>query len=257
MLPSKRSNYIASLCLGLGLLVAPPAWADATYQVTPSTLNLDPIGSGANDSFQVISTGDEPVAVEIHVTGRQVDIDGNEVQPRAEDDFIVYPPQILLQPGESQTVRISWLGEPNPESELAYRIITEQLPIQLSQQAANATSATIAITALFRYVTSVYITPDTAEPNVILESASHQNENGQDQLVLQFHNQGTAHQLLTDLTLTLNSGGQTVKLSPEQLEGVNGQNVLAQHQRRFVIPWPSGLPVGSVSAEFTIQTEIN
>lgn len=255
MSPSERLNWIAGAWLGIGLLTTSPAWADATYQVRPPTITLDPIGSGASSSFEIVSTGDEPVAVEIHAVERQMDVNGAETQADAADYFIIYPPQILLQPGEAQTVRVSWLGNPTPESELAYRIITEQLPIQMAPELLEGASPNIAITALYRFISSVYITPQDAASHIVLESASHQTQNGQDQLVLLFHNQGTAHQLLTSLDLTLTAGGQRVQLAPEQLEGVSGENILAQHQRRFAIPWPSGLPVGPISAEFTIQTD--
>lgn len=254
-------KWMASIWLGFGLLTAPSAWADSSYQIQPAAINLNPVGSGASASFQVISTGNEPVAVEIHMTDRQVDDYGTETNSDAEDNFAIYPPQILLQPGESQTVRITWLGEPNPDHELAYRVITEQLPVQLTAPPSDATAYNTAITVLFRYIASVYIIPENAASNIVLESASHRNENGQDQLVLVFNNQGTAHQLLSDLNLTLSSlavGGQgqadsTIRLGAEQLQGVAGENILAQHQRQFIIPWPANLPVGPVSADFTIN----
>ncbi len=246
---------LASLLLGVGALMAPPSWADATYQLSPSSLTLEPSGSRSTGSFQVRSTGDEPVAVEIRVTERQMDLNGKETRPDAEDDFVVYPPQILLQPGQVQTVRVTWLGDPTPANELPFRLIAEQLPIALDKPEAEVTTAVVRINALYNFVASLYVTPRGVSSNVVLESASHQNINGQDALVVQFHNQGTAHQLLTGLHLSLTSGtgGQTVTLNPEQLQGVSGENLLAQNQRQFTVPWPAGLPVGPVTATFALQ----
>ncbi|MGB3516123.1 MAG: fimbria/pilus periplasmic chaperone [Elainellaceae cyanobacterium] len=246
---------LASLLLGAGALMAPPSWADATYQLSPSSLILEPSGSRSTGSFQVRSTGDEPVAVEIRVTERQMDLNGRETRPDAEDDFMIYPPQILLQPGQVQTVRVTWLGEPNPAYELPFRLIAEQLPIAFDQPDVEVTTPVVRINALYNYVASLYISPRGGNSNVVLESASHQNINGQDALVVQFHNQGTAHQLLTGLHLTLTSGAgeQTVTLTPEQLQGVSGENLLAQNQRQFTIPWPAGLPVGPVTATFDLR----
>ncbi|MGG6241887.1 fimbrial biogenesis chaperone [Nodosilinea sp. AN01ver1] len=249
-----RVGCLASLLVGAGALVAPPSWADATYQLSPSSLTLEPSGSRSTGLFQVRSTGDEPVAVEIRVTERQMDLQGTETRPDAEDDFVVYPPQILLQPGQVQTVRVTWLGEPNPEHELPYRLIAEQLPIDLDEPEAAVTTAVVRINALYNYVASLYISPRGSSPNIVLESASHQTINGQNALVLQFNNQGTAHQVMTGLHLTLTAaGGQTITLSPEQLQGVSGENMLAQHQRQFTLPWPDGFPVGPVSATFDLR----
>ncbi len=246
---------LASLLLGAGALMAPPSWADATYQLSPSSLTLEPSGSRSTGSFQVRSTGDEPVAIEIRVTERQMDLNGKETRPDAEDDFVVYPPQILLQPGQVQTVRVTWLGEPNPTHELPFRLMAEQLSIAFDEPEAEVTTAVVRINALYNFVASLYVAPRGVSPNVVLESASHQNINGQDALVVQFHNQGTAHQLLTGLHLTLTprAGGQTVTLNPEQLQGVSGENLLAQNQRQFTVPWPAGLPVGPVTATFDLQ----
>ncbi|WP_008313431.1 molecular chaperone [Leptolyngbya sp. PCC 6406] len=255
-----RVGCIASMFMGLGLLTAQPGWAGPTYQLSPASLILEPSGNRSTGAFQVTSTGDEPVALEIRITDRQMDADGNESRADAEDDFVVYPPQILLQPGAVQTVRVTWLGEPNPDQELAFRLITEQLYIDLNLPVLEVTTPVVNITALYNYVASLYVTPRGAASDVVLDSARHQSINGADALVLQFNNQGTAHQLLTGLHLNLTplgAGGQpqaaAVFLTPEQLQGISGENILAQGQRQFTLPWPAGLPVGPVSATFELR----
>jgi len=256
MKPLTRLGCLASACISAGLLLASPGWAGPTYQLSPSNLTLEPSGSRASGSFRVRSTGDEPVAIEIRVTERQVDLQGNETRPEAKADFVVYPPQILLQPGESQTVRVTWLGDPTPAHELPYRLIAEQLPIDLDQPDVEVTAPVVSINALYNYVASLYIAPRGVSPGVVLESADHQTIQGEDVLVLQFNNQGTAHQVLRGLRLTLTPQGQqkaAIVLSPEQLPGVSGENVLAQHQRQFILPWPDGLPIGPVTATFDLQ----
>ncbi|MFQ4137366.1 molecular chaperone [Nodosilinea sp. PGN35] len=244
---------LASLLLGAGALMAPASWADATYQLTPSSLTLEPSGARSTGSFQVRSTGDQPVAIEIRVTERQIDLHGRETRPDAEDHFIVYPPQILLQPGQAQTVRVTWLGEPTPTHELPFRLIAEQLPIALDRPEVSVTTPVVRINALYKYVASLYVTPQGGRPDVVLTGVSHQTAGGQDALVVQFHNRGTAHQLLTGLHLTLGAGGQTVTLGPSQLPGISGENLLAQNQRQFTVPWPAGLPVGPVTATFELR----
>jgi fimbrial chaperone protein len=182
-----------------------------------------------------------------------MDLNGRETRPDAEDDFIIYPPQILLQPGQVQTVRVTWLGEPNLAHELPFRLIAEQLPITLDQPEAVVTTPVVRVNALYNYVASLFVRPQGSSPNVVLESTRHQNINGQNVLVVQFHNQGTAHRVLAGLHLTLEAGGQTVTLRPDQLQGVSGENLLAQNQRQFTVPWPAGLPVGPVTATFDLR----
>ncbi|MGK7892002.1 MAG: molecular chaperone [Leptolyngbyaceae cyanobacterium] len=247
-----QSSWLAAGLLGIGMMTASPVLAGGSYQLSPNSMTLSPNGSRATGVFQVTSTGTEPVAIEVRIYERQMDINGVEARPDAEEEFMVYPPQILLQPGETQTIRVTWLGEPDVFSEQAYRLITEQLPINLDTSGTAPSDIQVGITALYRYVASVYVSPRGAESDVQL-NANHEVRDGSDALVLSFDNQGTAHQLLSDLTLTLTAGNDQVELGPDQLRGVAGENVLAQHQREFVLPWPEALPVGAVDATFDIS----
>jgi fimbrial chaperone protein len=255
-----RFKWTLPLALGLSLLGADAAFAGAAFRISPLQMVFTPSGSGATRSFRVDSTGDQPVAVEIKMAKRQVNLDGTETQPSAEDDFVVYPPQMLLKPGTSQTVRVTWLGDPNPSTELAYRIIAEQLPINLPEVEQNQGGATIKIKALFRYVGSIFITPQKVAPKVVLEQAACQSGPGKaNQLMLTFANQGTVHTYLSGLKLHLAPTGQeskVVHLAPEQLKGVAGVNLLAGSKRQFLLACPTDFPIGPVSATFEFEANL-
>ena len=246
--------------LVISLLASQPSLASLLFYLSPMIGNLSPVGKDASKAFQVVNTSQEQsVAVELYLAKREVGIDGTEtyVRETAEEDFLLYPPQTFLKPGEAQTVRVSWVGEPDPSHELAYRLIAEQVPLDTNPQPSNVNNRQVNITTLVRYGGSIYITPEDAVANVVLESAVHKTGKGEsDRLVLTFHNLGTAHALLQNLTLTIVSQeqpGKSVQLKPADLPGVSGENILAHHQRRFTIPWPSELPVGSVDVTFEHQ----
>ncbi|MBC8123564.1 MAG: molecular chaperone [Gemmatimonadaceae bacterium] len=216
---------------------------------------FEPAGNRSTQTFEVESMGDQPVAVQLHLVSRQVALDGTETNPDAEDDFLIYPPQILLRPGQSQTVRVSWVGDANPKQELAYRLITEQVPIDLEQQTVQTNGISVKINTVFRYVGSLFITPRGAAPQLSIGAATHhQSKERTDQLAVTVENRGTAHQLLKALKLTVTAIDQsgrrlpnaTVQLSEEQLQAIRGENLLAGHSRLFFIPWPEQLPVGPV-----------
>lgn len=251
-------KWIAPVVLGMSLLSTAPALAGAAFRLNPPRMTFAPSGSGATRSFQIESTGDQPVAVEIRMTKREVDLAGKETQPDAEEDFAVYPTQILLKPGELQTVRVTWLGDPNPSRELSYRIIAEQLPINLPVVQQTQNGVQINVKALYIYVGSVYITPAKVSPKVVVEQAVCQlGKDNSNELSLILNNQGTVHTYLTDLNLHVSptnsdakSAGNTVHLTPQQLPGINGENLLAGNKRHFTLPCPTGFPVGPVSINF-------
>ena len=36
-------------------------------------------------------------------------VNGEEVDVAADDDFIIFPPQMIIHPGQTQTLRIQWV----------------------------------------------------------------------------------------------------------------------------------------------------
>ena len=222
------------------------------FQLSPISQVFEPIGSNATKSYEVINDGDERIAVEVSVVERDMDIDGQEFYTSADEDFLIYPPQMILGPQEVQTVRVTWLGDPQPSEELAYRLVAEQLPINLVDPSAEVVDRpTGSIQILMRYLGSLYVRPDNVEADVQLVSVENMtNEVGEAQVAITLTNQGTASARLRDLQVTLDAQGNQVELAPEQLEGMAGHVILAGHQRRFVLPRPTNLPSGPLTAIF-------
>jgi fimbrial chaperone protein len=244
--------FILPLCLGMNLLSISSALAGAMFQLDPPSREFAPSGGGATQSFEIISNGDQPVAVQIQVTKRVVALDGIETNPIEENDFLVYPPQIVVEPGKQQTIKVTWLGDPNPAKELSYRLIAEQVPVNLTEVTATQQKVAASVKILFKYGGAIYITPNNAAPRLVIESASPQKtKDGKDELVLTLENQGTAHQLLRGIKIVLTPNqGQAIKLTKDQLKEIETQNVLAGNKRQFVLPWPKELPVSPVTATF-------
>lgn len=250
----KKLGLFLSLFLGCSLFNSLPVLAGGSFELKPILTEFSPSGSAATQSFVINSTGDKPVAVQLGMATREISLDGTETNVDADDQFLIYPPQLVIPPGEQQAVRITWLGDPNPAKELAFRIIAEQVPVDLTTVTVRSKEGNTAlIKVLFRYRGSVYIRPEGVAPKLIVENANAQkSKTGADQLVINVANQGTAHQFLQILKVTVKAGsGQSVTLAGvKQLEGVLGENILADSKRQFILPWPKELPVGPVTATF-------
>lgn len=220
------------------------------FEVTPITKDFEPSGRGANQSFQITNDRDEQVTVSVSVATREVDVNGNEIH-RVTADFSVFPTEIVLPPRGTQVVRARWVGDANPKNELAYRLIAEETPVKQRRDTPGA-----AIYMTVRYVGSLYIVPKGARGDVKVASAQHTVADGKPMLELVLENRGTGHVIMEDPTLKVTVGGVTKELSTAALEGsLAGENVLAQHSRRFAVAWPEGLPQGAVTADlaFTAQ----
>jgi len=217
------------------------------YKLIPFSAELSPMGKLSRQVFRLENNGNKPIAIELRTFARAMDIHGVDILEPADKDFIIYPAQTIIMPGKSQAVRVDWIGEKNISKELAFRLITEQLPINFDAE--NSEGAQISL--LVRFIASVYIKPRYVKSNVILKSATFEIiENNKRALKLVFENLGNAHSLLRKPILTLSSGGKTITLSSKELNTIRKQNILENHVRQFFIPWPKMLPEGEIKAEF-------
>ena len=221
------------------------------FKIEPISRTFAPTGSESTQSYDLVSDKPESQAVELSVVKREMDLDGKETYIPADDDFLIYPLQVILKAGTTQTVRVTWVGEPNPKQELAYRLVSQQVPINFKKpEVGKSTTLTAKVEVIIKYMGSLYIRPADVQPKVILESIIAQTDKGKPAIAMILDNQGSGRASLANYSLNLTSAGKTVILKPDQLKEVTNQNILANHKRRFIFPHPADLPQGTVTATF-------
>lgn len=214
---------------------------------------FNPTGRGSNRNLFVTNNTDKMMAAEIYAKRRSVDPQTGSDILIDEENFLIYPNQLLLQPGEQQVSTVTWLGEKNPSEELSFRIVVEQLNLDLGEQAGdnNSDSITVEFTALTKIVKAAYVTPQGAEPKIVVTSAEPKLVDGKRLMIVNLENVGTAHQIIRDLKLSAkpvdgngDDAGKAVVFSDKRFDGAF--NMLSSGQRVFVVPWPKGLAYGPV-----------
>lgn len=224
------------------------------FRFAPFRAKFEPSGDGANHLFTVENNTEDPASVQIRITTRDVDVDGGEKNTDAEKDFMIYPAQLVLEPHASRSVRVQWVGDPNLKEEKAYRIIAEQLPVNLDKKAPK----TSAVKFLVSYHGALFVTPPGLAHNVTLDfSGATKDATGKKVLEIVLHNRGTQHAMLRNLKLDIKDDkGNTITLAGEdQLKGVTGEGILARHRRQFMIPWPKGLAGVPKHIDFTFDKQ--
>lgn len=245
----RTSTALSALALA-GCLVQ--ATAASAFQISPITQDFTPTGRGASQSFQVVNDRDEQVTVTVSIATREVDVDGQE-QMKPTGEFSVFPTEDVVPPHGTQIVRAKWVGDAAPKSELAYRLIAEEVPMKTRRDTPGAS-----IFMTVRYVGSLYVVPKGAKPDVKVISAQRiAGADGKPKLELLVHNQGTSHTILDNPSLTVTSGTVTKKLDAVALDGnLPQENVLSQGKRRFVVAWPEGLPTdGALQAALAYNVQ--
>ncbi len=250
----KRYFNLLFVTLFFALMRVNPVLA---FRLTPMNQVFAPGGNNATHAYEVINDQDERIAVEVTVVERSMDTNGTESYVPAEDDFLIYPAQMILEPNTTQVVRVSWLGDPALLSELAFRLVAEQLPINLVDPTQPVLVQPVGqVQILLRYLSGLFVRPTGVIAAVQIESVTAQTDDrGNPAVEIVFANSGSASTHLRDLRLNLTAQGQTVSLSTDELKGVTGTTILADHRRRFVVPRPATLPQGPITATFEYRQD--
>ncbi len=230
----------------------------------PSQLELSPNESQPTRTFTAENPGDQRIAIQLSVHSRFVNEDGEEQLP-ATSDFTIFPHQLILKPKESRVVRITYVGPKKLIREVAYRVVAEQMPVDLK---AKEIQAGARLKFLIKYQTSVYVRPEGAKPQLKVESVRALEKEGKDrELELVVMNDGLAHKILAGAVLRMVATPQSNDTStpsspssstPRVLSGATVKpletvNVLAGSRRRILLPWPKDLPVHEYKAQ--LETE--
>ncbi|MFW5827990.1 MAG: molecular chaperone [Alkalispirochaeta sp.] len=227
--PGLSSSSI--LAILIAFTVAAPL---AAFQLQPMSASIDPQSGNATTTFDVRNTTDAPVAVQMRVTTRRIQPDGTELNEDASGQLQLFPSQIIVQAGQTQTVRVRWVGDDLPDEELPFRVVAEQLPINLSREQDEASG----VRMMLRYRATLYVRPAGVEPEVVVADFSVSDA----ELSMTIENRGTAHALLSNSLMVLESEGEETELPAEDVEALATVNVLPGGVRRLRIPL-ADLPV--------------
>jgi len=237
------------LCIAAGLIIAGER-SSAAYQLVPISRVFTPTGSAATQSFEINNDGPDPIALTVSISTLERDEANVETNHDAGDDFLIYPPQIVLSPGKSQTLRVTWLGDPKPAHEQAYRLVVQQVPIeQLEPKAKPSSGAAGHLRVMLSYRGTLFVRPPYAAPKITIEAGPVHRLDGDHTFAIVLVNQGTAAGLVESCEVTLQpEAGPAVVLPASALAVMKNHRVLAGGRRRYSLAWPAMLPPGPVNA---------
>jgi fimbrial chaperone protein len=150
------------------------------FSLTASALQMLPMdgeiipGKSPVAEFSLRNSSDEPVAMKAAIYERNPNVRGEEGKhrPIKEDIFEVVKPNIILYPkGDKQgrdfkKFRVYYKGKDKITTEKAYRIIAEQVPVDINK----AKNAKNKMRFLAKFVGALYVTPEKAKPKFTLKN---------------------------------------------------------------------------------------
>lgn len=220
-----RFSALLGVVIVLAVLIIPTAEA---FQLRPMTVTMNAAEQPPRTTFEVRNTTDAPIAVQMRVSTRRIDSSGTEFNDDASDELQIFPSQLILRPGQTQTVRVRWMGEAVTSEERSFRVVAEQLPINLDGENQEATG----ISMMLRYRAALYVAPPEASADVQVTEIDAQG----DVIRVRVENRGTAHQLLSDGTLMVKAEGREIALDAREIDAVATVNLLPGNERWVAIP---------------------
>ncbi len=254
-----------------------------------SGLNLEPLsrefspdGRGRQQTFRVHNNQSDEIAVRLRMFSRGLEIDGSERREDINDEFTVFPQQMVLAPGQTQVIRVQWNGETSVERERAFRLLVEQVPVEDRRGEVDEGRDGLSLSFMYRYLASVYVTPSSAAPNVTLaeHSLGPQGTRGMDgidaelsgvrvsgsddrdsdvrPLALDFRNAGGRHMIVNSATVTLeyerqNGSREALEFANEQLDVLFRRNLLAGASVRQYVPVHADIDMDSLNVTYEVR----
>lgn len=157
------------------------------YVVSPLIFYLTPTGDDARAFVTIENTHDFPLTLELSTTRREVGPDGTEAEQDASGDFVLFPPQLILQPGAKQRVQVAYVGGPIPTSR-AYRLVVQQVEVGGGEEDGD-----LAVGFKYNFRAGVYVVPEGAAFDVAVASI----EPADGGYLVTLTNAGNAHAVLT------------------------------------------------------------
>lgn len=219
---------LAAIAVSAGTLTPLPAKA---MSVTPVVVEMSSTGAKSRATLQVVNDSAKQLPVEIQISRVELDANGQQKLSPAGDEFLVFPPQVMVAPGATQVFRIQWVGEPVIPASRSYIFSINQVPVKMAPGKSG-------VQIVFNFGTVVNVAPPQGQRDIkLVGSGVGRDAKGQLRPALTVTNPGNVHALLSDATVKLSSGSWSKTLTPAELRQTLGVGLVQPgKQRRFLLP---------------------
>lgn len=229
-------TYLVPAVLALALV----GIADA-YQVSPMIYDMQPSGQGASAVIRVNNTNSSPITIEMVAEKRLFDEAGKESREPADKDFVLFPPQAIVQPGATQAVRIQYVGQQKLEKSSTYTVTVKQVPVQLPNDGKSG------VQFVFNFSTVANIVPAGAKASIEATTVEPAGKS----LKVTLRNSGNKYANLALSSLDLSGGSFKTTIKDEAWKKALGTSwILPGGSRVIEIPKPDKAPATGLTAKF-------
>ncbi len=237
-----------AVVLQIGLLVAAIAMPAAAMTVQPIQVEMTSTGSQGRAQVTVNNDGTEPLPIEIKIEKLTLGENGERKLTKAPDNFLIFPPQVLIKPGSAQVFRVQWVGEPMLAESESYMMSVNQIPVKLP-----AGKSAVQIVMSFGVVINVAPPQGLPALKLVGTGVETDKKTGKRHPTITVENPTKIHALLPQSTLAVSGGGWSHSFSQTELREKVGIGLVQPGKRRkFILPveLPANVPSVQASLDF-------
>ena len=231
-----------------------PLQAAQAMTVQPVVIDLQTAGRDMSQTITVENTFATPLPVELTVQELELGTDGVKQTGKDPGDLLVFPPQAIIQPGQTQTFRVQYVGDPALAKSKHYYVTVAQLPIKLPEGQS-------AIQILYNFQVLISVAPGGVKPKIAVQSAEiGTSADGKPVAILTVVNDSPAHGYLSNGRIRLvekdKSGAQVFSrtLSAAEIQQTMGFGLIGGGQtRRVTVPLILPSAEGTVEASYSLE----
>jgi fimbrial chaperone protein len=246
-----RFRTIGATIAMFGMFVAPIYQAEA-ITVKPLVIDLKTSGRGMSQVVSVENTS--AAAVPVQLTVEELVVVSGETHGTGKDpgDLVAFPPQALIQPGQTQTFRVQYVGDPALSKSKHYYITVAQVPVKPKEGEAK-------LQVVFSFQVLASVGPMGAKPMLHVQSAGvGKNDAGKLVAVVNVANDSATYGYLSQGRLRVvakdASGHEVYRqiLSGAEIQQQLGMGLVTSGQQRaFTLPGVLPLTESTIEARFT------
>ncbi len=233
--------------------IAPVQVAQA-MTVQPVVIDMQTSGRQMSSVITVENTFATPLPVELSIQELELTPDGVKQTGADPGDLMIFPPQAIIEPGQTQTFRLQYVGDPALAKSKHYYITVAQLPVKLPEGQS-------AIQILYNFQVLVSVAPSGVKPQISIQGAEiGKNADGKPVPVITVANDAVAHGYLANGRLRIvqkDAAGKQVftkSLSGAEIQQSMGFGLIGSGQvRKVTVPVELPSAQGSVEASFSLD----
>lgn len=225
-----------------------PVTAAEAITVQPIVIDLETYGRGMSQVITVENTFETPLPVEL--TAQRLNLTATGVELTGEDDgnLLIFPPQALIEPGQTQAFRVQYVGDPDLTESYHYYVTVAQLPVKLPEGQS-------AIQILYNFQVLISVGPNGIDPEIeVREARIVTDEEGNNRPVIDVYNSSPRYGYLSQGRLRVvarDAAGEEVMretMNGPEIQQRMGFGLIGGNQDREV-----NIPVELPSSEGTVE----